>query len=96
VPGAPVTAIVEVTLDGQASRLAWPPGARLLDVLIEAGLDPPYSCREGKCGTCTCELIRGEVAMAANEVLEAEDLADGYILACQATPLTPEICISYD
>ena len=33
--------------------------------------------------------------MAHNEVLEAADIADGYILACQAVPLTPEVSISY-
>ena len=33
--------------------------------------------------------------VAANEVLEAADIADGYILACQAIPLTPEVSITY-
>jgi 3-ketosteroid 9alpha-monooxygenase subunit B len=33
--------------------------------------------------------------MAHNEVLEAEDLAEGYILACQAVALTPEVSITY-
>jgi 3-ketosteroid 9alpha-monooxygenase subunit B len=33
--------------------------------------------------------------MAHNEVLEAADIDDGYILACQAVPLTPEVTISY-
>ena len=40
-------------------------------------------------------VVAGEVEMAHNEVLEAEDLADGYILACQAVPLTPEVRITY-
>jgi 3-ketosteroid 9alpha-monooxygenase subunit B len=33
--------------------------------------------------------------MVHNEVLEAEDVADGYILACQAVPLTPTVAITY-
>ena len=33
--------------------------------------------------------------MAHNEVLEDGDLAEGYILACQAVPLTPEVSITY-
>ena len=33
--------------------------------------------------------------MAHNEVLEAEDIADGYILACQAVPLTESVSITY-
>ena len=61
----------------------------MLDVLIGAGLDAPYSCRQGICGACACQLTGGEVEMAHNEVLEAADIADGYILACQAVPADP-------
>ena len=88
-------ATLSVTLDGVTTLLAWPGGTRMLDVLIEAGLDAPYSCRQGICGACACQLTGGEVEMAHNEVLEAADLADGYILACQAVSLTPEVSITY-
>jgi 3-ketosteroid 9alpha-monooxygenase subunit B len=33
--------------------------------------------------------------MAHNEVLEAADLADGYVLACQSVPLTTDVGITY-
>jgi 3-ketosteroid 9alpha-monooxygenase subunit B len=88
-------ATLSVTLDGATTLLSWPAGIRMLDVLIEAGLDAPYSCRQGICGACACQLTGGEVEMAHNEVLEAADLADGYILACQAVSLTPEVSITY-
>jgi 3-ketosteroid 9alpha-monooxygenase subunit B len=90
-PGATLV----VTLDGRTTTLAWPAGTRMLDVLIEAGLDAPYSCRQGICGACACQLTGGKVDMAHNEVLEAADIADGYVLACQAVSLTPEVSISY-
>src|SRR5580658_436150 len=90
-----VEATLQVTLDGQTRSLAWPGGTRMLDILIDAELDPPYSCREGICGACACTLEAGEVVMAHNEVLEEADLADGYILACQSIALTPEVTISY-
>jgi len=89
-------ATLAVTLeDGAAKRLPWPAGVRMLDVLIDAGLDAPYSCRQGICGACACQLTGGEVEMAHNEVLEQADLDEGYILACQAVPLTPEVSITY-
>jgi 3-ketosteroid 9alpha-monooxygenase subunit B len=90
-PGATLV----VTLDGTTTTLAWPAGTRMLDVLIEAGLDAPYSCRQGICGACACQLTGGKVDMAHNEVLEAADIADGYVLACQAVSLTPEVSIGY-
>ncbi len=88
-------ATLAVTLDGATKRLPWPTGVRMLDVLIDAGLDAPYSCRQGICGACACQLTGGEVEMAHNEVLEEADLAEGYILACQAVPLTPDVSITY-
>jgi 3-ketosteroid 9alpha-monooxygenase subunit B len=94
-PTGGTAATLEVCLDGQIRQLPWPAGTRMLDVLIDEGLDPPFSCREGICGACACQLTGGKVEMAHNEVLEAEDLAEGYILACQALALTPEVSISY-
>jgi 3-ketosteroid 9alpha-monooxygenase subunit B len=90
-----VAATLQVTLDGETRVLAWPPGTRMLDVLIDEGLDPPFSCRQGICGACACQLTAGEVEMAHNEVLEAQDVADGYVLACQAVSLTPAVSITY-
>jgi 3-ketosteroid 9alpha-monooxygenase subunit B len=90
-----VAATLEVTLDGQTRQLPWPAGTRMLDVLIDEGLDPPFSCRQGICGACACQLTGGEVEMVHNEVLEAADVSDGYILACQAVPLTTAVAVTY-
>ncbi len=91
--GLPAT--LSVTLDDATTTLPWPAGTRMLDVLIDAGLDAPYSCRQGICGACACQLTGGEVEMAHNEVLKAADIADGYVLACQAVALTPKVSITY-
>ena len=93
--GGGMAATLSVELDGVTRVLPWPPGARMLDVLIDAGLEAPHSCRQGLCGACACQLLAGQVELAHNEVLEAADLADGYILACQAVPLTPEVRVTY-
>ena len=90
-----IAATLEVTLDGEKRVLDWPAGTRMLDVLIDEGLDAPYSCRQGVCGACACQLDAGEVKMAHNEVLEESDVTDGFILACQAIPLTDTVTISY-
>jgi 3-ketosteroid 9alpha-monooxygenase subunit B len=94
-PVAERDATVEVTLDGVTRRLPWPAGTRLLDVILDAGLNPPYSCRQGSCGACACRLLAGEVHLVHNEVLEEEDFADGYILACQALARTETVAVTY-
>jgi 3-ketosteroid 9alpha-monooxygenase subunit B len=93
---APGAARLVVTIDGGRHEMAWPRTTLLLDLLREAGLDAPYSCREGACSACSCKLSSGEVAMATNDVLEQEDLDDGWVLACQSLPVTDEVEVTYD
>ena len=88
-------ATLEVDMDGEKRVLTWPAGSRMLDVLIDGGLDAPFSCREGVCGACACQVTGGEVKMANNDVLTGEDLAEGYILACQSVALTENVSITY-
>lgn len=92
--GNPATAVVH--LDGKTHNVPWPRGEKLLDVLLNEGIEAPYSCREGHCGACATTVVRGAVDMEANEVLDADDLADGLILACQSRPVTDEVEITYD
>ena len=90
----PATAIVE--LDGQTHTVSWPRNAKLLDVLLDAGLDAPFSCREGHCGACATSLRSGKVTMEVNDVLEQQDLDEGLILACQSHPETDSVEVTYD
>ncbi|WP_455361804.1 flavin reductase family protein [Streptomyces sp. SYSU K21746] len=85
----------EVELDGDTNTVAWPSGTPLLDVLLAAGVEAPYSCREGGCSACTCRIVAGEVRMLRNDVLDDQDIAEGYVLACQAVPLTDQVEITY-
>ncbi|MEU7604932.1 ferredoxin--NADP reductase [Streptomyces sp. NPDC041003] len=93
--GAGARATAEVELDGTRHTVPWPAGTPLLDALLAAGLPAPYSCREGACSACCCRVVEGEVEMARNEVLDATDLAEGYVLACQALPVGPAVRITY-
>ncbi|WP_407685753.1 2Fe-2S iron-sulfur cluster-binding protein [Mycobacterium sp. HUMS_1102779] len=92
--GPPATAVVE--LDGQTHTVSWPRNAKLLDVLLAAGLDAPFSCREGHCGACACTLRNGKVTMEVNDVLEQQDLDEGLILACQSHPESDSVEVTYD
>lgn len=85
-----------VTLDGTTHELRWPRTAKLLDVLLDKGLDAPFSCREGHCGACAVVMKSGEVEMAVNDVLEQSDLDDGLILGCQARPKSDSVEVTYD
>ncbi|MGV0835582.1 2Fe-2S iron-sulfur cluster-binding protein [Mycolicibacterium thermoresistibile] len=90
----PATAVV--TLDGQTHEVTWPRNAKLLDVLLDKGLDAPFSCREGHCGACAVVKKSGEVEMEVNDVLEQSDLDEGLILGCQARPRSDSVEVTYD
>lgn len=88
-------AAVQVDLDGCHHRLLWPRGQTLVDMLLDAGVDVPHSCREGHCGSCVATVIEGEVDMAACDILEPQDLRDGLILGCQARPVSARLHIEF-
>ncbi|GGL03605.1 hypothetical protein GCM10011588_17880 [Nocardia jinanensis] len=92
---ATVSATVSVGLDGVEHELRWPRAASLVDVLLSEGLNVPFSCREGECGSCVCTLRAGKVGLGNTSVLDEEDIADGYILACQARPISENLNIEF-
>lgn len=59
------------------------PGANLLTVLQEAEVPLSYSCMAGRCGTCRCRVLDGDVMEGAGEQQRPLDGDPGYVLACQ-------------
>ena len=68
----------------------------VLDAAAAAGLEVPFSCKSGVCCTCRARLLEGEVRMERNFALEKHEVAAGFILTCQAHPLTARVVISFD
>jgi ring-1,2-phenylacetyl-CoA epoxidase subunit PaaE len=96
-PGDAAQARISVIRDGLTRDVDFTPGtASLLEAAARAGLDVPFSCKSGVCATCRAKLIEGRVRMDRNFVLDASDLAAGFILTCQAHPLTARVTVSYD
>jgi ring-1,2-phenylacetyl-CoA epoxidase subunit PaaE len=107
VPGAAAAAPVDdteaaearVTLicDGVRREIDFHRGSHsILDAGRAAGIDLPFSCKGGMCSTCRAKLLEGEVKMAKNYALEPHEVAAGYVLTCQAYPLTEHVVLSFD
>ncbi|MEO8020496.1 1,2-phenylacetyl-CoA epoxidase subunit PaaE [Polaromonas sp.] len=87
---------LSVQLDGKAHELRMHAHERVLDVALAAGLDLPYSCKGGVCCTCRAKVLEGQVAMEKNFTLESWEVDKGFVLSCQARPLSEHVRISYD
>lgn len=88
---------VTVAIDGIETTMALSSnGDTILDAAMQAGIDPPYSCAGGACGTCRAKVLLGRAVMDQNHVLDDDEIADGYVLTCQAHPVTEELRVDYD
>jgi ferredoxin-NADP reductase/fatty acid desaturase len=71
-------------------------GETVLDAALAAGVDAPYSCAGGACGTCRAKVLLGAAAMDQNHALDAAEVAAGYVLTCQTHPRSGELLVDYD
>jgi p-cymene methyl-monooxygenase electron transfer component len=81
--------------------LAVASGETILERALKEGLPYPHDCTVGTCGTCRTRLVSGSVNAITpfSYTLSKEELAAGYILACQAIPksdLVIDVAISSD
>jgi ring-1,2-phenylacetyl-CoA epoxidase subunit PaaE len=88
---------VTVILDGRAVDLTVPPdGDSILDATLQVRSDAPFACKNAVCGTCRARVTEGKVEMDANYALEPDELQRGYILTCQAHPVTDRVVVDFD
>lgn len=94
--GGPKSSIT-VQLDGRAFdfELGFD-SESILDAALKQGADLPFACKGGVCCTCKAKLLQGEVEMEVNYGLEHEEVEQGFILTCQARPITEKIVVDFD
>ncbi len=86
-----------VTLEGRRLKVAFDPAkGAILDNARAAGLPAPFACKAGVCATCRAKVVSGKVEMKTNYGLSNEELADGYVLTCQAVPVSEGVAVNYD
>lgn len=91
-PVPPDTAAHTVTVhwNNQVSEIKVQYPNSILAVAKQAGIDIPFSCEAGRCGSCVATCTKGKIWMAYNEVLMDDEIAKGRILCCQAYPVEGE------
>ena len=88
---------VTVIMDGRASRFELAAdGENVLDAGLSHGIDLPYSCKGGVCATCKAKLVEGEVDMDLSHGLDRGEARRGFILTCQAHPVSARVVVDFD
>jgi ring-1,2-phenylacetyl-CoA epoxidase subunit PaaE len=87
---------VSIVLDGRMSTFTMGHDDRILDAALGRRPELPYACKGGVCSTCRAKIVDGRVEMARNFALEPDELAAGYVLTCQAMPITERVVVDYD
>lgn len=96
-PGDAVKARVVIERDGLKHEIAFSrEQASILDAASDAGLEVPFSCTSGVCGTCRAKVVEGSVRMERNFALDKNEVAAGFVLTCQAHPTTERVVLSFD
>ena len=89
-------ATAKVQLNGENFEINIPKEKTVLEALLDAGKDAPYSCTSGACSTCIAKVSEGSVEMEACFALDDDEIKSGYILTCQAKATTPTLDIDFD
>ncbi len=90
-------ATIETVLDGARHSIEMVEGDdNVVAAAARQGLELPYSCKGGMCCTCRCKVVEGEAEMATNYSLEPWEQEAGFVLACQARPLTEKLVLDFD
>jgi ring-1,2-phenylacetyl-CoA epoxidase subunit PaaE len=96
-PGDAAQARVVIVRDGLRREIDFTrEQPSILDAASAAGLEVPFSCTSGVCGTCRAKVVEGSVRMERNFALDKKEVAAGFVLTCQAHPTTDRVVLSFD
>ena len=85
-----------VQLNGETVEVAAKEGQSVLETLLEAGAQPPYSCMDGSCMACMAKISEGRVYQEDPGILSDDNLAARETLTCQCKPLSRILRLTYD
>lgn len=71
-------------------------GENVLEAAMRHDVDAPFSCKGAVCCTCKAKVTEGKMIMDANYALSDEEVAEGFVLACQAHPASENVVIDFD
>ena len=90
------TCNITVLVDDEETTFSMDTNSTILTAALKEGLDAPYSCQGGICSTCIAKVTEGKATMEKNTILSDDEVSEGFVLTCQAKPITSTIKVDYD
>lgn len=87
---------IRALINGELVEVQAHPELSVLESLLEAGHNPPFSCMEGSCMACMAKLKQGKVYQDDPGILTEDNLSQMEILTCQAKPLSARVELDFD
>ena len=87
---------VTITVGGRTETVAQRGDSTILQSARWAGLPVRSSCEAGHCATCMALVVEGRAEMRVNDALETDEVDEGWVLTCQAVPVTDVVRVVYD
>ncbi|MBC6997528.1 ferredoxin--NADP reductase [Cytophaga sp. FL35] len=87
---------VKVILEDEEFNLTMDRKELVLDAVLKQNIDAPYSCQGGVCSSCIARVTDGKAEMVKNQILTDGEIEEGFILTCQALPITPNLTVDFD
>jgi ring-1,2-phenylacetyl-CoA epoxidase subunit PaaE len=82
---------VSIEYQGRKFLLAVKYPSTILQTAKLQGIDLPYSCEAGRCGTCAATCLSGKIWMSRNEVLLDKEMKKGRVLTCTGYPVGGDV-----
>ena len=90
-----LTSQLSVTLKGQVHQVPVRQKETLLAAMMNAKLPVPHACKVGECASCMCRLDQGSIERLSNSVLDEDDEASGWLLACRAYAIGDSVSVRF-
>ena len=87
---------ISISIGGHTETLEQRPGNTILQTALWSGLRVQTSCESGHCATCMALVVEGRAEMKVNDALDDDEVDEGWVLTCQAVPVTDVVRVVYD
>jgi len=90
----PIT--IQFTFEDETNEIQGDAQTPILENILSAGFEVPYSCQAGACCSCQALIKSGETTTENMDLLSDDELDEGFRLTCQAIVTSEKVVVDYD